>query len=110
MAPPKDYRFSPWEELKTHENLLYSESAIEVREKTTVTIRLKVPSRLYGYAGSSIEVSACAIRHRLAATRPCSTNYNKVVSENTVLCSTVYVVPGSRGQTASTQGVLRVPR
>ena len=64
VAPPKDYRFSPWEELKTHENLLYSESAIEVREKTTVTIRLKVPSRLHGYAGP-VEVSACAIRHRL---------------------------------------------
>ena len=63
-APPKDYRFSPWEELKTHANLLYSEQAIEVRGKTMATIRLKVPARLHGYAGP-IEVSPCAVRHRL---------------------------------------------
>ena len=63
-APPKDYKFSPWEELKTHANLLYSEAPIEVKGKTMATIRLKVPSRLHGYAGP-IEVSPCAIRHRL---------------------------------------------
>ena len=45
-APPKDYRFSPWEELKTHSNLLYSEKPIEVQGKTMSTMRLKVPHRL----------------------------------------------------------------
>jgi hypothetical protein len=64
IAPPKDYKFSPWEELKMHANLLYSEAPIEVKGKTMATIRLKVPSRLHGYAGP-IEVSPCAIRHRL---------------------------------------------
>ena len=64
IAPPKDYKFSPWEELKTHANLLYSETPIEVKGKTMSTIRLKVPSRLHGYAGP-IEISPCAVRHRL---------------------------------------------
>ena len=45
-----------------------------------------------------------------AATRPRSTTYNKVVSDNTVFDCSVYVVPGLWGQTASTQGVLWVPR
>ena len=45
-------------------NLLYSEQTIEVRGKTMATMRLKVPSRLHGYAGP-IEVSPCAVRHRL---------------------------------------------
>jgi hypothetical protein len=69
-APSKDYKFSPWEELKTHANLLYSETAIEVKGKTMSTIRLKIPSRLHGYAGP-IEVSPCAIRHRLGSLTRC---------------------------------------
>ena len=63
-APPKDYKFSPWEELKTHSNLLYSLAPIEVRSKSMATVRLKVPTRLESYAGP-VEVSPPEIRHRL---------------------------------------------
>ena len=34
VAPPPNYRFSPWEELKTHGNL-YSEKPVEVIGKTS---------------------------------------------------------------------------
>ena len=64
VAPPPNYRFSPWEELKCHGNLLYSEKPIEVKAKTMSTIRLRVPHRLESFTGP-VEVSPCSIRHRL---------------------------------------------
>ena len=63
-APPKDYRFSPWEELKTHSILLYSLAPLEVKSKSMATVRLKVPTRLESYTGP-VEVSPPEIRHRL---------------------------------------------
>ena len=64
VAPPPNYRFSPWEELKCHGNLLYSEKPVEVKAKTMSTIRLRVPHRLESFTGP-VEVSPCSIRHRL---------------------------------------------
>ena len=77
--------------------------------------RQGVPNRRLvedGTLASAITLCVVAVEDDtpMAATRPCSTTYYKVVSENTVLCSTVYVGPGVWGQTASTQGVLWVPR
>ena len=64
VAPPPNYRFSPWEELKTHGNLLYSEKPVEVKGRTMKTIRLRVPIRLESFTGP-VEISPCSIRHRL---------------------------------------------
>ena len=63
-APPPNYRFSPWEELKSHGNLLYSEKPIEVKAKTMSVVRLRVPHRLESFTGP-VEISPCAVRHRL---------------------------------------------
>ena len=63
-APPPNYRFSPWEKLKTHAHFLYSLKPLEVTGKTMSTVRLRVPARSESYTGP-VEVSPCEVRHRL---------------------------------------------
>ena len=64
LAPPPNHQFSPWEELKTYSNLLFSKDSIAVAGRTTSIVRLAAPIRLAGYTGP-IEVSRCPDNHRL---------------------------------------------
>ena len=63
-APPPNYVFEPWEELKTYSSLLYDANPISIPAKTLRTVRLKVPHRLANYDGP-VEISRCPERHRL---------------------------------------------
>ena len=64
VAPPPNYVFEPWEELKTYSSLLYDANPISIPAKTLRTVRLKVPHRLANYDGP-VEISRCPERHRL---------------------------------------------
>ena len=63
-APPTGYTFSPWEEIRTFTNLLYSVSPVSVPARTMRTTFLPVPKRLEGYTGP-ILISRCPDGHGL---------------------------------------------